>query len=69
MTSGEDAEREQGRKADPNTAGSRRIALSLLKRHPSEQGVAKKRPAAAYNTNVFEGILVPYTIDGTEVYA
>jgi len=59
VTFGEDASREQGRTAAENLAGLRRLALSLLKRHPSKKSVAQKRLSAAYNTAFLEEILAP----------
>jgi predicted transposase YbfD/YdcC len=59
VTFGEDAHREQGRIAGQNFAGLRRVALSLLKQHPSKKSVAQKRLSAAYNTAFLEEILVP----------
>ena len=59
VTFGEDASREHGRTAARNLAGIRRLALSLLKRHPSKKGIAQKRLSAAYNTGFLEEILVP----------
>ena len=59
VTFGEDANREQGRTAAQNLAGLRRLALSLLKRHPSKKSVAQKRLSAAYNTAFLEEILAP----------
>lgn len=59
VTFGEDAHREQGRIAGQNFAGLRRVALSLLKQHPSKKSIAQKRLSAAYDTAFLEEILVP----------
>jgi len=58
---GEDANREQGRIGAQNLGGLRRLALSLLKRHPNKKSIAQKRLSAAYNTAFLEEIL---TLDG-----
>ena len=60
VTFGEDASREQGRTAAQNLAGLRRLALSLLKQHPSKKSIAQKRLSAAYNTGFLEEILAPH---------
>ena len=60
VTFGEDANREQGRIAGQNLAGLRRLALSLLKQHPSKKSMAQKRLSAAYNTDFLEEILAPH---------
>lgn len=59
VTFGEDASREQGRAGAQNLAGLRRLALSLLKQHPSKKSIAQKRLSAAYNTDFLEEILAP----------
>lgn len=59
VTFGEDANREQGRTAAANLAGLRRLALSLLKRHPGKKSVAQKRLSAAYSTDFLQEILAP----------
>lgn len=43
-----------------NLAGLRRLALSLLKQHPSKKSIAQKRLSAAYNTDFLEEILAPH---------
>jgi predicted transposase YbfD/YdcC len=43
VTFGEDANREQGRIAGQNLAGLRRLALSLLKQHPSKKSISSFR--------------------------
>jgi predicted transposase YbfD/YdcC len=53
----EDASRIHQRSAAENFAVLRRIALSLLKRHPAEMSIACKRVAAAADTNFLEEIL------------
>jgi predicted transposase YbfD/YdcC len=60
VTFGEDASREQGRIGAQNLAGLRRLALSLLKQHPSKKSIAQKRLSAAYNTAFLEEILAPH---------
>ena len=60
VTFGEDANREQGRIAGQNLAWVRRLALSLLKQHPSKKSMAQKRLSAAYNTGFLEEILAPH---------
>jgi predicted transposase YbfD/YdcC len=57
VTLKEDANREHGRTAGQNLAGIRRVALSLLKQHPSKKSIAQKRLTAAYNTEFLEEIL------------
>lgn len=59
VTLREDANREHGRIAGQNLAGLRRIALSLLKQHPSKKSIAQKRLSAAYDTAFLEEILTP----------
>lgn len=61
VTFGEDANREQGRIGAQNLAGLRRLALSLLKQHPSKKSIAQKRLSAAYNTDFLEEILSPHS--------
>jgi hypothetical protein len=57
VTFGEEASRVRDRKAAENLAVVRRVALSLLKRHPSKQSMACKRLAAALDTDFLEEIL------------
>ena len=57
MTFGEDANRVQRRHGAENLALVRRLALSLLKRHPSKLSVACKRLSAALDTAFLEEIL------------
>jgi predicted transposase YbfD/YdcC len=57
VTFGEDANRVQRRQGAENLALLRRLALSLLKRHPSKSSIACKRYAAALDTGFLEGIL------------
>ncbi len=52
VTFGEDANREQGRIAGQNLAWVRRLALSLLRQHPSKMNMAQNRLSAAYNNGV-----------------
>lgn len=54
---GEDASRIQHRHGAENFAVLRRIALSLLKRHPAKMSIACKRLAAAVDTDFLEEIL------------
>ncbi len=58
---GEDGNRVQKRNAAENLALLRRLTLSLLKAHPSKDSIAKKRFAAALDTDFLEEIL---TADG-----
>jgi predicted transposase YbfD/YdcC len=57
MTFGEDANRVQRRHGAENLALLRRLALSLLKRHPSKLSIACKRYSAALDTGFLEEIL------------
>jgi predicted transposase YbfD/YdcC len=57
VTFAEDANRVQGRHSAENLALLRRLALALLKRHPSKASMACKRLAAATNTDFLEEIL------------
>lgn len=57
MTFDEDASRIQERNAAANFAWLRRIALSMLKQHPSKLSLRSKRKAAALNPNILEQIL------------
>ena len=54
---GEDASRITKRNGAENFALLRRLALTLLKQHPSKDSIARKQLAAALDTNVLEGIL------------
>jgi predicted transposase YbfD/YdcC len=54
---GEDRNRVQRRNAAENLALLRRLTLSLLKAHPSKESIAKKRFAAALDTDFLEEIL------------
>src|SRR5688572_9105437 len=54
---GEDGNRVQKRNAAENLALLRRLTLSLLKAHPSEESIARKRFAAALDTSFLEEIL------------
>jgi predicted transposase YbfD/YdcC len=54
---GEDRNRVQKRNAAENLALVRRLTLSLLKAHPSKDSIAKKRFAAALDTDFLEEIL------------
>lgn len=53
----EDGNRVQKRNAAENLALLRRLTLSLLKAHPSKDSIAKKRFAAALDTDFLEEIL------------
>lgn len=54
---GEDANRVQSRHGAENLALVRRLALGLLKKHPSKESVACKRLAAAMDTDFLEEII------------
>jgi hypothetical protein len=54
---GEDGNRVQKRNAAENWALLRRRTLSLLKAHPSEDSMARKRFAAALDPSFLEEIL------------
>jgi predicted transposase YbfD/YdcC len=57
VTFGEDRNRVRDRNAAENLALVRRIALSLLKRHPGKQSVACKSLEAALDTDFLEEVL------------
>jgi len=57
VTFAEDANRVQQRNQAENLALLRRLALSLLKRHPGKGSVATKRYEAALDTQMLEEIL------------
>jgi hypothetical protein len=57
VTFGEDANRVAEGNAAQNLAALRRLALSLLKQHPSKKSIANKRYAAALNVSVLEEVL------------
>lgn len=57
ITFGEDASRIQRRRGAENFAVLRRMALSLLKQHPSKMSIACKRLAAAADTDFLEEVL------------
>lgn len=54
---GEDQSRIQHRRAAENFSSLRKMALSLLKRNPSKKSIARKRKAAALNTDFLEEVL------------
>jgi len=54
---GEDDSRIQQRNAQANFALLRKLALSLLKRHPGTESIRRKRLAASYDTAFLEEIL------------
>jgi predicted transposase YbfD/YdcC len=54
---GEDANRTQKRYAAENLSSLRRTALSLLKKHPSKQSIARKRYRASMDTAFLEEVL------------
>jgi predicted transposase YbfD/YdcC len=54
---GEDASRVQRRNGATNLALLRRLALSLLKRHPGKESIARKRLSAALDTDFLEEVL------------
>jgi predicted transposase YbfD/YdcC len=64
ITFGEDASRVQKRGGAENFAMLRRIALSLLQRHPDKRSIACKRLAAAVDTAFLEEILQPAANSG-----
>jgi predicted transposase YbfD/YdcC len=53
----EDSNREQGRNAAANLALLRKLALVLLKRHPSKQSIACKRLSAGLNVDFLEEVV------------
>jgi predicted transposase YbfD/YdcC len=57
ITFGEDDSRVQRRHGAENLAMVRRMALGLLKRHPEEASIARKRFAAALDTDFLEEVL------------
>lgn len=57
VTFGEDANRTADRNLAQNLTSLRKIALCLLKRHPSKKSIAKKRYAATLDTSFLEEIL------------
>ena len=57
LTFGEDASRVRRRHGTENLALIRRLALTLLKRHPDKASVACKRLAAAPDTDFLEETL------------
>ena len=57
VTFREDANRVQQRNAAQNLALLRKVALSLLQRHPRKASIANKRLEAAYDTNFLDEIL------------
>lgn len=64
VTFGEDANRVQRRHGAENLALLRRLALSLLKRHPGNGSMACKRLSAALDTAFLEEILIAGSILG-----
>lgn len=57
VTFREDNNREQGRHAAPNLALVRKIALTLLKRHPAKESIACKRLHAALDAEFLEAVV------------
>jgi predicted transposase YbfD/YdcC len=57
VTFAEDQNRTAQRQAAENLALMRRIALTLLKRHPSKESIRNKRLQAGWDTNFLEEIL------------
>ena len=55
---GEDKSSVHRRNAGANFAALRRIALSLLKQHPSKESMGRKRKAASLDSDFLEEILV-----------
>jgi predicted transposase YbfD/YdcC len=64
VTFGEDANRVQRRHGAANLALLRRLALSLLKRHPGKESMACKRLSAALDPAFLEEILIAGSILG-----
>jgi len=56
---GEDSNRTQKRNAAENFAMLRRIALNLLKRHPSKRSIDSKRLLAGWNADFLDEVLNP----------
>lgn len=54
---GEDANRVENRHGAENLATMRKLSLGLLKQHPSKTSIARKRKAAALDTDVLAEIL------------
>jgi predicted transposase YbfD/YdcC len=57
VTFREDSNREHGRNAAPNLALVRKLALSLLRRHPAKQSIACKRLHAALDVAFLQEVL------------
>jgi hypothetical protein len=57
VTFREDSNREQGRNAASNLALVRKLALTLLKRHPVKESIACKRLHAALDTDFLEAVM------------
>jgi hypothetical protein len=57
VTFAEDQNRTAQRQAAENLALMRRIALTLLKRHPSKESVRNKRLQAGWDTKFLEEVL------------
>ena len=57
VTFREDSNREQGRNAAPNLALVRKLALTLLKRHPAKESIACKRLHAALDADFLEAVV------------
>jgi predicted transposase YbfD/YdcC len=57
VTFREDSNREQGRNAAPNLALVRKLALTLLKRHPAKESIARKRLHAALNVDFLQEVV------------
>lgn len=58
VTFGEDANRVGDRNAAENLSSLRRLALSLLKRHPSKKSIRRKRYTAALDVAFLEEVLL-----------
>ena len=58
VTFGEDANQVGDRHAAENLSSLRRLALSLLKRHPSKKSVPNKRYTAALDVRFLEEVLI-----------
>jgi predicted transposase YbfD/YdcC len=57
VTFREDSNREQGRNAAASLALVRKLALTLLKKHPAKQSIACKRLHAALDVNFLEAVV------------
>ena len=58
VTFGEDDNRVTQRNSAENLAALRRLAVSLLKRHPAKLSIARKRKTAALNPDFLQEIVI-----------